>query len=131
MLGGAGICILIKILFPYLIDEQYALAIAIIPATIIGSMMNSVASFIGTLFMTERKTNNIMYSTIFAALINVGLGWFCTKTFGLHGATIVLMISFVFLASVRLIQSKKQLNVRYSFGSVVWLTAVLAAAIVE
>lgn len=131
MLGGAGICILIKILFPYLINEQYAAAIAIIPATIIGSMMNSVASFIGTLFMAERKTSNIMYSTMFAALINVLLGWLCTETFGLHGATVALLISFAFLASARLILSKKQLNVRCSFGTIAWLSVALAATIAE
>lgn len=131
ILGSAGVCIVIKLIFPYIINEQYSLALYIIPATIIGSMMNSMSDFIGTLFMTEKKTNNIMYSTMIAAAINIVLGIVLTKAFELHGATIALLIAFTLLMIIRLIKAKKQFNIDYKLQNSLWLVCVLIIAVIE
>ncbi len=131
ILGSAGICILIKIIFPYLIHEQYAVAINIIPATIIGSMLNAMAGFVGTLFMTEKKTNGIMYSTLLAAGINIALGIVMTNLFGIHGATIALAIAFLVLMIIRLLQAKKQFSIKYNWKTCISVVCVLILSIFE
>lgn len=131
LLGGAGICIFIKIIFPYIIHEQYSAALAIIPATILGSMTNSAAGFISTLFMTEKKTKEIMISTIIASGVNIILGFVCTKAFKLHGATISLAIAFTLLMLIRLFQAIKYFNIKIDFKQHILSIFVLVAAIAE
>ncbi len=131
LLGSAGICICIKIIFPYFVDEQYALAMAIIPATIIGSMLNAMASFISTMFMTEKKTNVVMYSTLISAAVNVALGIVLTKAFGLHGATIALGVSFAVLLIMRMVQAKQHFRIKFNSITILFLVVVLALYVME
>ncbi len=131
ILGGAAVCIFIKILFPYLIDEQYALAIHVIPATILGSMMNAMASFVATLFMAEKKTNSIVYSILIAAAVNIGLGFLLTKYFGLQGATIALAVAFTLLMLMRLFQAKKTIHIALHVKEILLFLGIMALAVVE
>lgn len=131
ILGSAGVCVFVKILFPYIIHEQYAMAINIIPATIIGSMMNAMASFVGTLFMTEKKNNDIMYSTLIAAGVNIGFGIFGTKLWGLQGATLALMIAFMTLMLIRLWQAGKQFSIKYNWKGITVPICLLVLSILE
>ncbi len=130
-LGGAAICVFIKIIFPFFVRGEYTSAIQIIPATIIGSMMNAMASFVATLFMTEKKTGSIVGSILIAAALNVVSGFFLTKYFGLQGATIALGAGFTLLMVIRLIQAKKQIRITIDMKTLLLLTAILAASIVE
>ncbi len=102
LVGAAIICLGIKIIFPYFIDEQYGAALELIPASVIGVAVNSLAGFMGTLFMAEKKNNFIMVSTFISATLNIGLGYLGTKYLGLQGAVIVLAISFTLLFVLRL-----------------------------
>lgn len=131
ILGSAGICILVKVVFPFFIHEQYGDALYVVPATIIGSGMNIMANFVGTLFLTEKKTNGIMYSTLIAAAVNVVVGYLSVRIFGLHGVTIALCLSFVVLMLIRLIQSNKLFNISYNVKSIIVISLVLVASIIE
>lgn len=130
-LGSAGLCILIKLAFPYLIHEQYAGAINIIPATIIGSMMNAMAGFIATLFMTEKKTHQVMISTIIASVINIVFGFIFTTFFGLHGATLALATAFTFLMAIRLIQAKKNFKIEFDLKQTILILIMLILSVCE
>lgn len=110
---GIGVfCLVAKLLFPVLIDMQYAAAKWLIPATIIGVGANSLAGFSGTLFMTEKRTGFVLVSTAIAASLNVILGFVGTKLFGLHGAVVALMVAFLVLLVLRLIKLHNKYSVR-------------------
>ncbi len=130
-LGSAAICVFIKIIFPYFIDEQYAAASAIIPATIIGSMMNAMASFVATLFMTEKKTGTIVGSILLAAAVNLGLGFLLVGPWKLQGATIALGVAFTLLMLIRLLQAKKEIRIKIDVKTFLLLAVILAASICE
>lgn len=123
--GGAASCIFIKLIFPFLIDSQYRGALAIIPATVLGTMFNSMAGFLGTLFLTEKRTGSIMNSTLLAAVLNVILGYILTKYFGLHGATIALGAAFLLLLLLRVAQARRKFNVKINVKDVIINTVII------
>lgn len=129
--GGATLCILVKGIFPYLIDVQYSEGIWIVPATIIGVMFNSMAGFIGTLFMAENNTKEIMKSTLISAGVNIVLCIVLTKLFGLHGATIALGMAFLHLLIIRLIQAVRKFNLNINMRKYLPIILVLILSIVE
>ncbi len=102
--GSALICLAIKIVFPFLIDAQYADALALIPATVIGVASNALAGFSATIFMAEKRNAFITISTFIASAINIIVGYFATKTFGVQGAIIVLAFCFMLLYIMRIIR---------------------------
>lgn len=131
ILGTATLCICIKWVYPFLIDAQYEEGFFIIPATIVGVMFNSIAGFLGTLFMAENNTKSIMKSTLFSAGINIVLCVVMTNLLGLHGATCSLMIAFFVLMIFRLLQGRKKYGITFSLSSFMLLITILSAAILE
>lgn len=116
--GSIILCLLIKIIFPYFIDSQYAAAVNIIPATIIGVAVNSVAGFLGTLFMTEKDTGYIMISTLISAGINIILGIAACFWVGLNGVVIALALAFSILMILRLIKLIKAYHIRVDWKNI-------------
>ncbi len=102
LFGTALVCIAVKVIFPLFVAKQYADALALIPATIIGVATNALAGFMGTIFMAEKKNSFVMISTFIAAGVNVVAGYFATKYWGLHGGVVTLAACFTLLFLMRL-----------------------------
>lgn len=126
--GTANICLLVKLVFPYLIDAQYSDALELIPACIIGVAFNSLAGFLGTLFMTEKKTGFILTSTLISAAINIVIGYIGCVLWGLQGAVVSLAIAFLLLLVLRIIKLIISYSVKVEVNNVLHL-AVLAISV--
>lgn len=107
---GAAISFIL-IIFPYFIGDYYYDALSIIPTCIVGVAFNSMASFLATLFMTEKKTQFVLTSTLVAATVNIILAIPFTMQIGIQGTIIVLDISFFVLLLLRVIRLRKTLNI--------------------
>ncbi|MGW5952775.1 lipopolysaccharide biosynthesis protein [Bacillus mycoides] len=108
---GSISLIIIKLIFPYMIAEQYHEALTIIPITFIGVLINSYASFASTLFLAEKESSKLLMPTLISAVVNV-LGLFLlTNTFGLVGATLSLTVAFFINGLIITIKLKKQYNI--------------------
>lgn len=125
--GCAIVCLGIKVLFPILVGEKYASAAYVIPLLLVGVSANSVAGFLGTLFMTEKKTKYILLSTLIAAAINLITAFPAARMFDISGAVLSLTGSFCILMIIRLLQIKKVLNVHFNVKSFLYLFVVTIA----
>ena len=106
-LGGAAAILITKIIYPYFIDSQYQASLQIIPITLSGVAVNAFATFCGTVFLADKKSNVLFRTTVVAALVNVALLFLLSEYFGLVGATLSLGISFLVCAVMRLIKLKR------------------------
>ena len=114
MFGSGVLLLLIKWVFPILINKSYNGAELLIPITLFGVAANSIAGFIGTIFSSEKRTTKTFGSTFIASISNVFLSLFLTKKFGLIGASLSLTLSFIILLLIRLIVLKKSFNIEIS-----------------
>ena len=113
--------LLIKLVFPYLINNNYHEALIIIPLSLIGVGANAFASFVASIFMTEKKTKWIFGTTIIAAAINLISLWIFTPIWGLQGAVGALCISFISLSIIRLYVIGKIFNIKLSWKSLIYI----------
>ena len=127
--GTAILCLGIKVIFPWFVDEQYSQALWLIPCTLIGVGANALAGFYGTLFMTEKKTNFILISTLIAAAVNLAFTGVATRYFGLLGAVSVLAASFILLMLLRLLKLCKEHSIRLDVSHFVLLPLVIVVAV--
>lgn len=121
----AGLCTLISLIYPFYIGDAFQSSSVIVPYLMIGVSANAIAGFLGTLFMTEKKTTSIMTSTFIAAAVNLSFSVFAARKFGLDGAVLVLTASFVLLMVLRLSQIRKELKITVSKQSLLSLIPVL------
>lgn len=112
--GYAIICVLLKVFFPLLVGSEYQSAAAVVPVLMLGVSVNAIASFLGTLFMAEKKTIDIIISVSCAAVVNLALAWFAAEQYGIMGTVVVLSISFCILLVVRQIQLRVRIGVKMS-----------------
>ncbi|MED0960080.1 MULTISPECIES: lipopolysaccharide biosynthesis protein [Bacillus] len=123
---GSISLIIIKLIFPYIIAEQYHEALTIIPITFIGVLINSYASFASTLFLAEKESSKLLMPTLISAVVNVLGLVLLTNIFGLIGATISLTIAFFINGLIITIKLKKQYNISLEasvlYGGIATLT---------
>lgn len=127
--GCAILCIIVKLLFPFMIGSEYSRASEIIPILMIGVSSNAIAGFLGTIFMTERKTSYILISTVCAAFVNISLSKISAVIMGIQGIVLVLSLSFIFLMAIRLFCLKRKfqisINISCYFASIVIIISFL------
>ena len=128
--GCAIVCMGIKLLFPILVGEEYRSSIGVIPILMIGVSANAIAGFLGTLFMTEKKTTYILLSTLVSAAINICFSGFAAKQYGLEGTVWVLTVSFLALLIIRIIQLIKKFQVSVSVKSLISCVSLILGLII-
>ena len=111
---GLGVLMPItKIIFPYMVAEEYISALAIIPITYIYTTVNALAGFMSTQLLAEKNSKATFYSTLIAAICNVILSITLTKQFGIIGANIALLIAFLInmIYVIFLLRNKYNINI--------------------
>lgn len=123
VIGSTILCIIIKIVYPYVIDVKYDSALQLVPITIMGVVFNSMAGFLGTFFMAEKNTNYILYTTVVAAIFNCILCYTMIGSWGLSGAAWILTISFLLLMVTRFAVLSKKFAVTFELTNYLYLVA--------
>lgn len=111
IVGSGFLLLIIKFVFPILIDVAYIDALVIIPVSLFGVASNSIAGLAGTIFSSEKKTKWTLWSTIIASFFNIFFSIILTKKYGLIGANIALTSSFIVLTIIRIIVMRIDFNI--------------------
>lgn len=130
IIGLSILLLLIKLIYPFMVDEQYYESLQIIPILLIGTVAHTYAGFLGTLFLADKKSLSLFTTTLLAGIINfIGLALLIPK-FRFVGAVFSLCIAFLFCAFIRIVLLKKIMNVTvylYSVYPIVLLVISLIA----
>lgn len=86
--------------------EEYYSAIYIMPPIASGIFLTSLYTIFGNYLTFYKKTNLIMISTFFAALINVVLNYIFIPLYGSIAASYTTLIAYVFLAIFQFFSAK-------------------------
>jgi len=112
IIGCSLILMIIRIIFPYIIGQDYVNALNIIPLLIIGTMANEYAGFLGTIFLANKNSNKLFISTLVSAIINiVGLVILVPK-YQLLGAVSALCSAYLIGCIINLIMLYKKEEIR-------------------
>lgn len=121
MLGSVILLFIIKLIFPIFIDETYQAALSVVPLSLIGVAFNTFAGFLGTIFLAEKQTRWIFWTTILAAFINVICAWIFTPLWGLQGAVGALSLSFFILSFARILLVRNLFSIRLRLSSLLYV----------
>lgn len=129
ILGSAIFILSIKIIFPYFIGDSYLESLLILPISLIGVAFNSLAGFLGTIFMAEKSTRYITTTTILSALINIIFLWTFTPVWGLLGAVSALSLAFILLSVSRMYIIFKKFKLKFTWTVYIRLFSLLSISV--
>lgn len=106
ILGGILIAI-VKPLMGYLVSSEFYMAWDLIPLLVVAVIYQTFSGFIGTIYTASLDTKGIFTSSILTGFISIILNLVLLPIWGLKGAGVSMVFSFVVMFIVRLIGTRK------------------------
>ena len=103
------------IIFKILINSKYNNAYSLMPWLYIGVFFSSLVSFLGSIYIGEKRTKDVGVSSAVGAVINL----FFMKQFGVIVAALSTIISYAIIFVYRAIDIKKYVTIKYNLKSIV------------
>lgn len=107
------------LLFRLLIRGSYDAAYIQIPILFLGCMFSSFSSFFGGIYVAFKKTKSIGMTTIFAAVVNLGIDLLMVGRIGITAGSISTLISYLFLTIYRMLGVRKCVDLKYNFKIII------------
>lgn len=113
------------ILFRLLIKGDYVEAYDQILILFMGILFSGIASFLGGIYVAEKRTKSIGVTTIVAAMLNFVINILLIRVIGLYAASISTLLSYFVLALYRMKDIQKFVNIRYNYSRIVIICIIL------
>lgn len=108
----ATIAIVLTFLAPEIVrilaTNEYYEAIYIMPPIAAGIFLTSVSNMYSNILVYYKRTNVIMFSSAFAAFVNIVLNYIFIKTIGYQAAAYTTLIAYILLALIEGIFASKE-----------------------
>lgn len=101
-----------KLFILFAMDESYHSATQYVGLLYLGTVFQAFSSFFGVGYLKNNKTNQAATSSIFGAVINAIIDLTLMKFIGLYAAAISTFIGFLVMFIIRVIQTKKIMQVK-------------------
>ena len=115
---GCGMLMLLpvtNVLFDLMIGPKYAAGKVIIPLAYLGTVVDSLANFIGSIMCAENKMKSMLYSMIVGAVITVGFMELTIHTIGLQSANIAMILCFLAVIVIRTLSVRRIVKLKYNY----------------
>lgn len=111
-----SICLLVisfmPFVFPIMINEKFQEAYPQIPILMIATVFNILISYFGSIYVAKKLTKEIAKTSIFAAVINIGLNVLLINHIGLFAASLGTAIAYFSMFLYRCLDSQKYVKLR-------------------
>jgi O-antigen/teichoic acid export membrane protein len=101
--GSVSIIILCKFLASILFRNDFYVAWVYVPLLVLSAVFSAIAGTLASAYTAAKKTNILFISTCVGAGVNIVLNYFLIKLWGISGAALSTVISFIVIVVVRYI----------------------------
>lgn len=130
-----GLCIIIIVympfIFPIMINESYGEAYLQIPILIASVFFNILVSFLGSIYIAKKITNEIAKTSIYAGIINIIVNLLLIKHIGLFAASISTAIAYFLMFLYRWFDSKKYIKILVNYKLIIQLVLIFVFVLIS
>lgn len=108
----------------FLLDDSYISALVVVPLLLYSVVFSSFSSFYGVAFQSSKNTNEAVFSSIGAGIVNIFLNILFLPQIGIIGAGISTLLSFGFMWLIRIYQTRKYFNIKINIKEFTYLVAI-------
>ncbi len=126
--AGLGLAVMIKDIIFLISDAEYHSAFQYVPVILLANVFFMAYWYTQVGLLLEKKTKYLGIAAVLGAIINVGCNYFLIPLYGVWGATITTLISFLFFFVFTTYYSQKYYPIKYQAGRLLKI-AVTAGSI--
>lgn len=108
---SCGLTIFSKVIVSIMVDDKFYEAWKLIPILTFAVLFSSLSGYVGTNFSASRESKYFFYSSIWGAITSIVFNIILIPFFGLFGAALAVVLSFVVMAISRIIYSWKYVQI--------------------
>lgn len=109
--------LIIVFLKPFLkiyVSKDYFYAWHFVPPLLVGSIFLTLSNFLSAFYSAYKDSKGILFSGLYAAIVNIVLNYFLIKKIGLYGASISTGISYFLVFIYRIMNIRKYIIINIS-----------------
>lgn len=112
-------------LFAILIRGDYLKAYYQMPILFGGMFFSALSSFLGSIYIAHKETKNVGVTTIFSAIINLGIDFILIDRIGIYAGSISTLLSYLCLAIYRMYDLDKSHKIFFDIQKSLFMVAIL------
>lgn len=102
-----------KYLLHLFVNEAYYEGWKYVPVLYVATVFNALAAFLGAEYLKKKKTRNIMWTSMLAAVVNLVVNLLLVRQIGMHAASISTLFSFGVFFFVRVIYARNWIEIQW------------------
>lgn len=127
--GTSIIIVFLKYIMDILVADAYYEAWKYIPFLLLGAVFSSFSQFLGTNYIAAKQTLGVFKSSVVGAFLNLTLNLLLIPIMGIYGASVGTMISFLIIWIIRVIDTKKFVEIKLKVNKMVFNILVISLQI--
>lgn len=118
LIFGLGLLVVAfnKFLMQISVSADFLEAWKYTPLLVIGVVFSALSGFFGSIYLSEKKTTNLLTSSILGGLVTAVSAYFALPVIGLQGASLSVMLGYLVLYGIRLFGLKTRLGIAINQG---------------
>lgn len=100
-MAGAGLCAFAKVCAVLLFDDSYYTAWQYMPVLLLATVFSSLVTFMGSVYLVEKKSLNSFYTSLIGAAVNLALNFLLIPIWGAQGAAIATFTCYLVVFIIR------------------------------
>ena len=113
-LSASGIILFSKVVTKILVSDAFYLSWKYIPFLVMATTFSCLVTFLGSVYMVEKKSILTLSTTVVGAVANVVLTFVFIKRFGVNGAAFATFISYLIVFILRAINTKQFIKINWN-----------------
>ena len=127
----AGGLALLPFIFKYLINSNYSESYYNILILLVAGVFNCWSNLYGSLFGALKHTKTIAITTVFAAIVNIGINLLFINKIGLYAASFSTLAAYIIVTVIRHFEIIKKAKIKYRAGDLLLAFATMGVACVS
>ena len=124
--AASGLILFSKVITKILVSDAFYPSWKFIPFLLLSTVFSCMSTFLGSVYMVEKKSILNFITTGIGALVNVGLSFFLIQTdLQANGAAVATFISYLLVFLLRVVDTRRFLPMKFHFSRLVFNTVVL------
>lgn len=130
LLITAAVLLILKPLMSVFVADAFYESWKYVPLLLVGTVFQAFSSFFGTNYTASKKTKGAFTTSVYGAIVNVGINLLLIPIWGIQAAAFSTMLAYLTMWLLRIFDTKKFVKIKIDWKSLIFSIVLIGIQIV-